>query len=302
MAEDSSEDVVMVPLDRVTVLNPRTRDQRQHADIVENINTIGLKRPITVRQRQGADGLPCYDVICGEGRLEAFRQLKQELVPVIIRDASEEDCLIMGLVENLARPHHRPIDLMAEIGSLQQRGYSDTEIAAKIGVTVSWINMISQLLSKGEERLVSAVETGLIPISLATDIARSSDAEIQNVLADAYEQGKIRGKKLGKIRRMLEQRQLRSKRLPDGGLGVRKKSHKLTPDELLRLYQREAEKQQLVVKRSDFTRSRLSFVVEALRDMTADEGFVTLLRAENLNTLPKWLDDKLCEHQVASWR
>jgi ParB family chromosome partitioning protein len=43
----------------------------------------------------------------------------------------------MSFVENIARRQHRPIEMMQEIGSLHRRGYSDTEIAAKIGCTVS---------------------------------------------------------------------------------------------------------------------------------------------------------------------
>lgn len=287
--------VVMIPIGAITVLNPRARNTQQHQEIIDNIGNIGLKRPVTVRLHPSANGEIRYDLVCGEGRLEAFRRLGQTEIPVLIIDASEEDCLVMGLVENLARRQHRPIDIMADIGNLHERGYSDAEIAQKIGVTSSWVNMVVNLLKKGEERLLAAVEKGLIPVSLAVEIAKSSDAEVQNVLADAYAQGKLKGKKLGQIRRLLEIRRTQRKAVPDSGLGRTSRARKLTPEELMRLYQREAEKQQLIVKRSDFTRSRLLFVVEALRDVVADEGFQTLLRAEGLNKMPGWLDDKIAQ-------
>lgn len=290
---EQEREVVMVPIDEVSVLSPRARNRKQHQEIVDNIDTVGLKRPITVRRRPDRGGLIRYDVICGEGRLDAFKRLGQTEIPVVIVDATEEDCLVMGLVENLARRQHRAIDLVQEIGTLRERGYSDADIAKKIGVSASYVNMIVQLLTRGEERLVAAVETGLIPIGLAIEIARADDAEFQSVLAEAYAEGKIKGKKVGVIRRMLEQRAKRSKAMPDSGFGRRPGNRKLTPDELMRLYQREAEKQQLIVKRSDFTRSRLLFVVEALRDLLGQDGFATLLRAENLNTMPAWLDEKV---------
>jgi len=289
----TDDGVVMVPIDAISVVNPRSRNAQQHQEIIENIGTIGLKRPITVRLRaSGPDGAH-YDLVCGEGRLEAFRRLGETEVPVLITDASEEDCLVMGLVENLARRQHRPIDIMADIGALQDRGYTDAQIALKIGVTASWVNMVANLLKKGEERLLAAVEKGTIPVSMAVDIARSSDAEMQELLADAYAQGKLKGKKLGQIRRLLELRRTQRKSVPDNGLGRSGPARKLTPDELVRLYQREAEKQQLIVKRSDFTRTRLLFVVEALRDLLGNESFQTLLRAEKLNQLPSWLDEKM---------
>ena len=66
-------------------------------------------------------------------------------IPAIVIEAPENDCLVMSLVENIARRQHRPLDLMQEIGSLHNRGYSDTEIADKIGCTPSWVNMIVAL-------------------------------------------------------------------------------------------------------------------------------------------------------------
>jgi ParB family chromosome partitioning protein len=63
-----------------------------------------------------------YDLVCGEGRLEAFRIWGATEIPAVVIDAKETNCLVMSLVENIARPLHRPIDLMAEIGNLSKRG------------------------------------------------------------------------------------------------------------------------------------------------------------------------------------
>lgn len=288
-----AKQVQFVPLEHVSVLNPRTRNRRLHKEIVDSIDTVGLKRPITVRRRRGPDGEPRYDAVCGEGRLEAFRLLGQSTIPVVVVDGSEADCLVMSLVENVARRAHRPIDLMQEIGNLHARGYSDAEIGKKIGVTASWVGMIVTLLEKGEERLVAAVESGLIPISFAIDIARASDADDQRVLAEAYADGRIRGKKIGAVRRMLEQRARRSRGLPDNGFGVRGPHRKLTPDELMRLYQREADKHRILIKKADFAQSRLLFVIEALRELLSDDHFITLLDAEGLKTFPRSIDERI---------
>src|SRR3546814_7784481 len=117
----------------------------------------------------------------------------------------------MSLIENIARRPHRPIDLMAEIGNLAKRGYSDAEIAEKIGCSRGWVGHILTLLERGEERLVAAVEAGLIPIAMATEIAQAEGEEAQTILMEAYESGKIRGKKIGTIRRLLDRR-IRSKK------------------------------------------------------------------------------------------
>ena len=116
--------IEMIPISRITVLNPRARNKRQHREIVNNIEAIGLKRPITVSRRDVAGG-PRYDLVCGEGRLEAFQMLGQTEIPAVVIEASESECLVMSLVENIARRTPRPIDLMREIGALRSRGYSD---------------------------------------------------------------------------------------------------------------------------------------------------------------------------------
>jgi ParB family chromosome partitioning protein len=102
-----------------------------------------------------------YDLVCGEGRVEAFEALGQSHIPAIIVELSEEECLVRSVVENVVRPFHRGIDLMREIGALRKRGYSDAQIAEKLGVTPSWVGMIVGLLEKGEERLIAAVDSGL---------------------------------------------------------------------------------------------------------------------------------------------
>ena len=205
-------------------------------------------------------------------------------------EASESECLVMSLVENIARRVQRPIDVMNEIGALRKRGYSEAEISRKIGVTSSWVSMIVSLLERGEERLLSAVETGLVPISLAMEISRAESEESQGLLLDAYETGKLRGKKLASVRRLLDLRmRSRNKSVPASKLGRKSSNRKLTAGDLMQVYQREAEKQRLLVKKSDFTQTRLLFIVEAIKDLLGDDGFLTLLRAEGLETMPRAL-------------
>ena len=152
---------------------------------MENVARIGLKRPITVAPRAGTDPQE-YDLVCGQGRLEAFIELKQDRIPAIVIDADESDCLVMSLVENCARRQHNPIDLMREIGALRERGYNDRQIGEKIGVSTEYVNMIAGLLEKGEERLVSAVETGVLPLNLAIQISKTDAKGAQKALMDAY--------------------------------------------------------------------------------------------------------------------
>jgi len=284
--------IEVVPIDRIAVLNPRGRGRRVHREIIDNIEAVGLKRPITVSRRRGADGEEQYDLICGQGRLEAFQALGETQIPAIVVELPEEDCLVRSLVENVARPQHRSIDLMREVGALRKRGYSDAEVAQKIGVTPSWVSMIVGLLEKGEERLITAVESGLIPLSLAVTIARSDEPGVQQALADAYADGKIKGRNIELVRRLLERRNRR------GGLGAQRYGRSTvrqrpTPEQLVQMFRKEADRQRLIAKKADYVQSRLLFVVQALKELRQDRTFANLLRAEQLDTMPRALDARL---------
>src|SRR5438477_2110539 len=125
-------EVQMVPIDAITVLNPRARNKRVFQELITSIAHLGLKKPITVSRHGGEAG---YDLVCGQGRLEAFLALGQSEIPAIVIEASEEDCYLMSLVENLARRQPGSLELMRAIGALKERGYNNAEIAAKIDFT-----------------------------------------------------------------------------------------------------------------------------------------------------------------------
>ncbi len=285
-----------IPIDEIRFLNPRVRNRRNFQEIVQSIAKVGLKRPITVSPRKTDTDSASYDLVCGQGRIEAFIQLGQTKIPAIVIEAEESDCLVRSLVENCARRQHRAIDLLQDIGTLRGRGYDDREIAAKIGVTPEYIHMIGHLLEKGEERLVTAVEAGILPLNMAIEIAKSSDEDVQHALTQAYTEKKLRGKRLVAVRRIIEQRRRSGKQMHDSRFGRRDGSKRpLTGESIIRVYREEAAKQKLLVKKAEVTQSRLLFIVEAIRELRDDENFANLLRAESLDSMPAFLEQRIAD-------
>ncbi len=288
--------VKIIPIDQIRILNPRARNRRNFQEIVQSIANVGLKRPITISPRKCEADSASYDLVCGQGRIEAFTQLGQTKIPAIVIEAEESDCLVMSLVENCARRQHRAIDLLQDISTLRGRGYSDREIAPKIGVSVEYIHMIGALLEKGEERLLTAVEAGLLPINMAIEIAKSSDEDVQRALTQAYTEKKLRGKKLVAVQKIIEQRRRRGKHLRDTRLGQRDGSRRpLTGESIIRVYRQEADRQKLLIKKAEVTQGRLLFIVEAIRELRDDENFANLLKAESLDTMPAFLEQRIAD-------
>jgi ParB family chromosome partitioning protein len=282
----------MIPIDKIEILNPRERNTRVFEEIVGNIKTIGLKKPITVTPRFGPDDEEHYLLICGEGRLKAFRSLGEATIPALVVKVSDEDAYIMSLAENIARRQCRPLELLAGIQQLRDQGYDKNTIAAKVGFTPEYVYGILLLLQNGEERLLVAVERGRIPLNTALAIVGAGDSSkaVQVALQDAYESGKLRGKQLLQARRIIERRQALGRSV---ARGTTRKREDVTTSSLVRVYTKEVERQKLMVKKAELTQQRLLFVVGALREMLADENFTNLLRAEGLDTLPKYLAERV---------
>src|SRR5665213_1489160 len=125
----------MIPIERIRILNPRHRDKRKFELIVQSIRNLGLKKPIQVslRSTDEPEG-PGYDLVCGQGRMEAFLVLGHKEIPAIVVEVSREERLLRSLVENMARRLPHPLALMNEIERLKAEGYSNVEIGKKLDI------------------------------------------------------------------------------------------------------------------------------------------------------------------------
>jgi ParB family chromosome partitioning protein len=274
--------VQMIPVNKIHVLNARARNKAKFREIVDNIASIGLKKPITVSPREDGE----FDLVCGQGRLEAFVQLKQTEIPAIVRELPLDERYVSSLVENIARRRCTTVEMARELLNMKKRGHTRTEIASLVGLSPTYVGSLLRLLQKGEERLIEAVERGEVPIAMAAQIAESDDDDVQRSLREAYESGELRGKALLKVQRLVEIRRARGK-MPSRArrAGEKRQSGK----DLVRLYRKETQRQEVLVKKAHLCEQQLRFVTSALKNLLSDENFVNLLRAEKLDELPKYL-------------
>src|SRR4051794_26184849 len=243
---DTVPEIRAIPIAAITVLNPRARNRKVFAELVGSISHLGLKKPITVSPRPDGSG---YNLVCGQGRLEAFIELGEHEISAVVIEAATEHCYVMSLVENLARRQHSSLELMGQIGALKERGYSAAEIAAKTDLSPEYVWAICHLLENGEERLLKAVERGEMPHTVAIEIARASESEVQQALMDAYESKSMPGNQVVVIRRIIEQRNrlgktMRGAPVPVGG------RKRVTANGLLRAYRRETDRQKLLIRKA----------------------------------------------------
>jgi len=279
--------VQSIPIDRIRILNPRHRDKAKFECVVQSIKNLGLKRPIKISRRNVKEGEePGYDLVCGQGRIEACRALGFTQIPAIVVDVSKEDRLLMSLVENMARRYPATMDLIMEIERLKKQGYSNLAISKKLDISDTQVGGLLALRSAGEERLLDAAIKGKVPLGVAIDIAKTDNRETQQGLLKAYENRQLNQTSIRVVKKLLDQRHFLGKSLSSGGKSTRRKQ---TAEDLVYAYQKESQRQKLMVKKAKFCEAKLVFLQAAFKQLLSNEDFINLLRAEGLASAPKFI-------------
>ena len=236
--------------------------------------------------------------MCGEGRLNALRSLGEETIPALVVEVSDEEAFVMSLVENIARRQYRPLEILSSIRQLFEKGYSPAAISTKTGLTPTYVSGILTLLKQGEERLLVAVEKGMVPLNTALDIVAAGENDTRTAIRDA---GRLRSRDAAWQEAAADAPHHRAAAHPGRfhrPPRARRKSVDITKSSLVRVYEKEVERKKMTLKKADLTQKRLLFIVSALRQLLASENFVNLLRAERLDAMPKYLADRVWPDKV----
>jgi len=101
----------------------------QLSELMESIREHGIIQPLIVRMVDGK-----CELIAGERRWRASRELGLKEVPVIVRTASDRDVLELALIENLQRENLNPIEEAQAYDRLAQEfNMRQEDIAKRVG-------------------------------------------------------------------------------------------------------------------------------------------------------------------------
>lgn len=275
--------ITLISVEDIHILNPRVRNQIIAEEIRHNIRKVGLKRPITVTPRKDTKNGKKYDLVCGQGRLEAYIATEEREIPAVIREVSEEDAHIMSLVENIARRNSNTLELLQSIKYLKSQGYADEAIAEKTSLGKEYIRGIIRLLDQGEEYLVGAVEKGRIPLTHALKIVTEDDAAVQRALAEAYESGSLSGKKLVLAQKIISRR----KHYGKGLSAPQREKSKVSAEDVIAAYEKAAKEKKQLLARSNYIKHMITYTSAALRQLLHDVHFTNQLKAVGLHDIPQ---------------
>lgn len=115
------------------------------AELAKSIAQHGLIQPILVRPLN--DGTDSYEIVAGERRWRAAQKAQLHEVPIIIRELDDTTTLEIALIENLQREDLNAVDEARALKQLaDQFGYSNEEVAEKIGKSRSYVSNMLRLI------------------------------------------------------------------------------------------------------------------------------------------------------------
>ena len=119
-------------------------DQTTLDELKQSISSKGIIQPVSVRKIENGK----YQLVAGERRLRAVRELKFEKIPAyIMKVESDEDMLEMALIENVQREYLNPIELALSFQRLiTECKLTQEDVAKKIGKDRTTITNFLRLL------------------------------------------------------------------------------------------------------------------------------------------------------------
>lgn len=162
---------------------PRTEfDREALEELVASIREVGVLQPIVVRPILGQSDK--YELIMGERRLRATKELGLASIPAVVKDTADENMLRDALLENLHRSQLNPLE---EASAYQQLladfGITQDELAGRIGRSRPQITNTLRLL-KLPPAVQRRVAAGVLSAGHARAILSVVDVDAMQRLAD----------------------------------------------------------------------------------------------------------------------
>lgn len=128
---------------RPSSLQPRkTFDPEALAELAASVKEKGVLQPILVRPMDGG-----YEIVAGERRYQAAQQAGLTVVPVLVRELSDQEALELAIIENLQRENLNAIEEAEAFQQLMEFGLNQEDVSRAVGKSRSAIANSLRLLS-----------------------------------------------------------------------------------------------------------------------------------------------------------
>jgi len=155
-------------------------------ELVESIRERGIIQPLIVRQANGV-----YELIAGERRWRAAKEVGLAEVPAIVREASDREVLELALIENLQREGLNPIEEASAYARLHQEfSLTQEEISRRVGKSRASVANAMRLLDL-EPDSQSLLKHGRLSVGHAKVLLSLKNHSEQKWLAEQIVRGSL---------------------------------------------------------------------------------------------------------------
>lgn len=278
-----------VPIELIKVINSRDRDSDQFKMNITSISELGLMKPIRVNDKF-LEKTGFYELICGEGRLLAHKELEKSRVMAEVVTCSRKEAYLQSLVENIARTKPGTMDFAREIKRLRDEGWEYTKIAKIACKSVEYTRQYIRLIEQGEERLIHGVEQGIFPITFALQVSTTDNSQLQHLLMDAFDQGIVTTANFAQARKLITQQANSGKK--------RSTSNKdYTVDQLKQDIADATKQKTNYVRQAEHKENRFLTLLSGINALWRDDQIRSLLAEEGLDKRPELMGDFKYEQQ-----
>ena len=177
---DSGESIAYVRVSEIQKNNFQPRKEFKEeklSDLVASIKEKGVLQPLLLRKKD--DG---YELIAGERRLRAAQSLNIEKVPAIIKSATDQESLILALIENIQREELNPIEEAKAYRRLvEDFNLTQDHVAQSVGKDRTTVTNMLRLLALPEE-IQQSISSGNFSVGHARTLLSVKDKGKQSLL------------------------------------------------------------------------------------------------------------------------
>ena len=169
-------------------------DEAKIEELANSISSYGLIQPIILRKAEKG-----FEIVAGERRWRAARKANLSKVPCIMKELSDEENMVISIIENMQREDLNPIEEAEALSQMIQRfGFSQEEVAKSVGKSRSYVTNSLRLL-KLPKKILDFVQSGQISSGHAKMLIGVEDEKKQMLLAEKVVKEEISVREIEKL-------------------------------------------------------------------------------------------------------
>lgn len=149
-------------------------DDEKIAELAASITEHGIIQPLVVRKKENG-----YEIVAGERRWRASRKAELKEVPCLIREFTDEENMLIAIIENMQREDLNPIEEAEGIHQMiKTYGLTQEEVSKSVSKSRPYITNALRLLKLPDE-IQSLVSEGMLTTGHARALISVEDRKLQ---------------------------------------------------------------------------------------------------------------------------